>query len=84
MNERTKEAVTKMLGAMLLKKPEIEAGVKVFSRDGELLGHTTGKGRRCQLDGCFGWRISVKNLNGRTTFPCSKGMRRLKKGWKLL
>lgn len=73
-----------IFAALGMNRPDIEAGVKVFSSKGELLGHTTGNGYRCRMSGCVGWRLSVKNLNGKTTFPCSKGMLRLRKGWKII
>ncbi len=46
----------------------------VFSRDGSLKGEVTSTTRRCQLEGCNGKRLGVKWPDGRTTYPCTKGL----------
>jgi hypothetical protein len=37
-------------------------------------GKVVGKGKRCTLEGCKGWRIPVRWPKGKLTWPCSKGM----------
>ena len=46
----------------------------VLSRNGKLVGQTTGKSHPCTLEGCRGLRIMVKWPGGKTTRPCSNGM----------
>lgn len=55
---------------------KVEKGIKVFSRDGERIGKTTGATRTCGLDGCGDRRIVVKWPDGRITYPCAGGMRK--------
>jgi len=62
----------------------VHGGEKVLSRDGKLTGVTSGSAHRCQMEGCMGLRISVKWKDGKTTFPCSKGMLRENGVWKIL
>ena len=50
-------------------------GVVVYSRDGSEKGVATGATRRCQLHGCTGVRVVTLWADGKTTYPCSKGMR---------
>ena len=57
---------------------------KVVSRDGKLEGVATGKVRRCGLEGCTGIRIMTKWPGGKITYPCSKGMKRLRSGWRII
>lgn len=61
-------------------------GEKVVSRDGKLIGKTTGSDRRCQLSGCNGLRIGVRWPKGkpRVTFPCTKGMSYVDNQWRIL
>lgn len=47
---------------------------RVLSRDGALVGRTTGGSHFCRLEGCGGLRISVRWPDGKITYPCSKGM----------
>jgi hypothetical protein len=56
----------------------------VFSRDGKSKGHTTGHTRACPLDGCRGQRWRVKWPDGQHTWPCTKGLVKLPRGWQLL
>jgi len=62
----------------------VHSGEKVLSRDEKLVGVTTGSTHHCQMDGCIGHRISVKWEDGKTTFPCSKGMIREDHVWKII
>lgn len=62
----------------------MEKGVEVLSRNGSLVGLTTGAERRCQMDGCRGSRIVVRWADKSITYPCSKGMVSLGKKWKIL
>lgn len=48
--------------------------IVVFSRSGKIRGVTTGTHRACRLEGCRGRQLTVKWENGKTTFPCTKGM----------
>jgi len=45
----------------------------VISQTGET-GTATGSVRKCPMDGCNGQRVSTKWADGKTTFPCTKGM----------
>ena len=47
----------------------------VLSRDGKEIGTPTGGQSRCQMEGCFGLRITVRWPDGKLSRPCSKGMR---------
>jgi len=67
-----------------LHPPATEKGVKVLSRGGTDEGVTTGGSYRCRLEGCTGLRIAVRWKDGHMTYPCSKGMRRSKKHWRIL
>ena len=59
-------------------------GVKITSRDGRAVGIATGATRSCQLSGCLGLRICVKWPDGKTTYPCTKGMRQEVNGeWRI-
>lgn len=62
----------------------LHSGEKVLSRDEKLTGQTTGSTHRCQMEGCLGLRISVKWQDGKTTFPCSKGMTKEDHAWKIM
>jgi hypothetical protein len=59
-------------------------GVKVYSRDGKTCGTATGATRPCQMEGCKGQRVSVKWSDGKHSFPCSRGMRPYKKGFRII
>lgn len=64
---------------------EIDRDVPVAARGARKAeGRTTGAARRCTMHGCWGIRIYVRWPGGRTTYPCSKGMSRLKTRWKIL
>lgn len=49
----------------------------VQDREGKETGKVVGVGRLCQLEGCGGWRVSVRWPNGKLTRPCSKGLREI-------
>lgn len=67
------------------RPPTTDKGIPVFARGARKAeGTTTGTTRFCQMDGCPGIRVGVKWNSGKMTWPCSKGMARLKKGWKIL
>lgn len=53
---------------------EIPIEKQFISRNGEI-GRFTGGTRRCQLGSCNGICFRVKWPDGKTTWPCSKGMR---------
>lgn len=53
---------------------KIKANVNISTRDGRETGLSTGSHRRCLQDGCRGVRIAVRWPDGRTTWPCSKGI----------
>jgi len=56
----------------------------VLSRDMKLTGTCTGGTRRCPLDGCTGLRVGVRWPDGKLTWPCTKGMRKLSpEKWKI-
>ena len=52
---------------------------KILSRDGKSTGIPTGATRHCRLEGCNGLRIYVRWKDGKTTYPCSKGLVATKK-----
>ncbi len=54
-------------------------GMPVRAASGEE-GHTTGTFRACQLEGCTGTRVGVRWPDGKLTWPCTKGMRRVAAG----
>ena len=46
----------------------------MLSRDGKTRGFIRNlQSRRCQQEGCTGWRIHVVWPDGKSTYPCSKG-----------
>lgn len=50
-------------------------GVKVVqTKDGQTSGRVVGRGFACPLDGCHGWRLSVRWPDGQLTRPCTAGM----------
>ena len=59
--------------------PEKERTPKyMLSRDGSKKGVIKNmRSRPCRLEGCTGMRIHVKWPDGRSTYPCSKGCRRI-------
>ena len=62
-----------------------EAGVPVTRRDAaEPDGVTTGGAYRCRLEGCCGWRLAVRWEDDTLTNPCTKGMERDERGWRIL
>lgn len=69
---------------ILFPKAEVEPGVTVVTRDGKQRGKTTGASCRCRMSGCTGVRVTVKWPWGQFTHPCSRGMRRNKKSWRIL
>lgn len=74
-----KGILEKYLGAATTEK-----GLTVLSRDKKKKGTTTGGCYRCRMEGCPGLRVGVRWEDGKITFPCSKGMARTKKGWKII
>jgi len=54
--------------------------VKVWSRGRKTAGAPTGKTDSCGMEGCTGTLIQVKWPKGRSTWPCTKGMRFSKAG----
>lgn len=52
--------------------PGVEFRV-IIARDGTV-GQASGSLHHCQMEGCNGLRISVRWPDGRTTFPCSRGL----------
>jgi len=64
-----------------------EKGVKVFTRRGgkpKMTGALTGAHHRCQMEGCLGYRLTVRWPDGHHTRPCTKGMTYSLKGWRIL
>jgi hypothetical protein len=53
---------------------DIFKGNKIISRDGKSVGIFTGANRPCNLEGCRGRCHTVKWDNGKTTYPCGKGL----------
>lgn len=50
----------------------------------ETSGLATGAHHRCRLEGCNGWRISVRWPDGKRTQPCTDGMEELEDGsWRI-
>ena len=46
----------------------------MLSRDGKIRGLIKNlHSRKCQMEGCHGWRIHVVWPDGKSTYPCSKG-----------
>jgi len=64
--------------------PTTKKGVTVVSREGDMKGKTTGGCYRCRMEGCTGIRIATRWEDGHMTYPCSKGMRRHMKSWRIL
>ena len=53
-----------------------EKFTKMLDREGKTVGEIKNlHSRKCKLEGCSGWRIHVKWPNGKSTFPCSKGIK---------
>jgi hypothetical protein len=61
--------------------PKIKAVEEVLGRDKIITGRTTGASYKCPLNGCSGWRVTVKWEDGRISYPCTEGMSKDKKGW---
>jgi hypothetical protein len=59
---------------------------RVESRDGKIVGKTTGASHSCTMEGCNGKRISVLWEDGKRTRPCSKGMEWLEtsNSWRII
>ena len=52
-----------------------ESYKRMLNRDGTQTGEILNmRSRKCQMEGCPGWRIHVKWPNGRHTYPCEKGV----------
>lgn len=49
-------------------------GKAILSRDGRLKGMASGAIHLCPMEGCNGVRVSTKWPDGKTTYPCSKGL----------
>ena len=49
-------------------------GKTILSRDGRLKGIASGATHLCSMEGCNGVRVSTKWPDGKTTYPCSKGL----------
>jgi hypothetical protein len=76
---------TEVLKVLGFVKPKTEKDIPVFARGEKTArGRTTGGSRRCTLDGCPGYRIAIRWPSGKITYPCSKGMTRSRKGWRIL
>ena len=53
----------------------MDKGVRVYSREGNEYGLTTGgHPRHCTLEGCGRSRYGVRWPDGELTYPCSKGL----------
>lgn len=71
-----------MKPSMLDWEAMIKPGVVVHARSpAKYTGVTTGKTRRCQLEGCTGARLGVRWKDKHITWPCSKGMEAHKGEW---
>lgn len=46
----------------------------VYDKAGAEAGLVTGSVHRCRMEGCRGNRVSVRWPDGRTTYPCSRGL----------
>jgi hypothetical protein len=57
---------------------------QIISRNGKETGTLTGGKRQCQMEGCYATRIGVRWPDGKLTFPCSAGMKTVKRGKKEL
>jgi hypothetical protein len=67
-----------------MREPKVgQKGVRVISRDGKEKGLTTGATRCCRLGGCLGRALGVKWADGKTTYPCTKGMSVKRGAWKI-
>ena len=64
----------------------LSSGLEVISRDENEKGITTGGNYLCRLEGCTGLRLAVRWNDGKTTYPCTKGMyyNKHKKQWKII
>lgn len=52
----------------------------MLSRNGDEAGEIRNlQSYRCPMEGCTGWRICVKWPDGRHTYPCSCGCKKLTK-----
>jgi hypothetical protein len=79
------EVIVKGVLELLRPPPKTERGIPVFARGARKAeGRTLGGTRRCRMDGCAGIRIAVRWNSGKMTWPCSKGMSRSNKGWRIL
>lgn len=57
----------------------------ILSRTGKTEGVATGAVHRCQLEGCMGWRVTVRwpvktGNRPHFTHPCSRGLSFVKPG----
>lgn len=56
----------------------------VQNRDGTETGTVVGRGSVCSMDGCGGWRVSVRWPDGTRTRPCTRAMARVSNGlWRI-
>ena len=50
-----------------------------FREVGQVIGS-----KRCTLEGCLGTRLGVRWPKGNLTWPCTKGMKPERNGWRIL
>lgn len=62
---------------------EVYMGKKCYSRDAKKSGTITSL-KRCSLEGCTGVRLGVKWSDGRRTWPCSKGVKTYRRGFRII
>jgi hypothetical protein len=56
----------------------------VLNRDGKIEGTVRGDGRPCrQVGGCRGRQIPVRWADGKLTWPCTDGLKKIEKGWQI-
>jgi len=70
-----------------IKDPDmlVKPGSRIVDREGTTYGITTGDWHSCRMEGCNGLRLTVKWQDGKTTFPCSAGLKKIGPNiWKII
>lgn len=66
--------------AAIISLPTLDRRKRVYARNGRMCGRIVGGRDVCTLEGCPGFRISVRWPDGKLTRPCSRGLKVRKDG----
>ena len=84
VNRMPRQRPTTSLGVLAVGDGPFNRPIwKVWSRTLKEYGKTTGKLRHCNMEGCNGLKVQVKWPDGKTTWPCSEGMKKYRDGMRI-